>query len=137
MNADQIIIDDPTTPTAPDAPKTLPPVTPNTIEMRGYEVARLMKDGSWEAVAKYRPTQTALGQAKVDADWLQERGAANGFVYQLRAIISCQMPNQAQMRQAARRAGLEVAEELHLEEDEEEFTLTPPSTPSSESEVAE
>lgn len=71
-------------------PAAPPPVVPNRFEIRGYELCKLMSDGSWYVVGKYRDNEIALGQANAAAtalnrSWVNER-------YTVRAIISAELP---------------------------------------------
>jgi len=63
----------------------------NEYEVRGFETARLMPDGSWQKVIGY--PDTPAGQAKClgDVAWLNGRHNAT---YQARIIVSCEMPKQ-------------------------------------------
>lgn len=81
------------TKTLADTAAEIPP-DPNQYELRGYEVAALLKDGSWRQVMCYRSSMLALSQAKTDVTWLNDRG--HKTLYQLRGLLSVALPTLPQ-----------------------------------------
>lgn len=74
-------------------PEPLPPEgTPiNQFETRGYEIAKLLRDGSWESVGKYRDTELGLSHANAMCKQMNAMGFAT---YQVRVLVSCELPKQ-------------------------------------------
>lgn len=61
----------------------------NQFELRNYELAKLLRDGSWERVATYRPNELGRGQANAACRALNEAGRST---YQVRGVVSVELP---------------------------------------------
>lgn len=72
------------------------------MELRGYEVARLLDNGRWERVIAYQPNDVALRQAKRDANWFQWRASQRQVkeTYRVRPIISLDIDFVGEARRA-------------------------------------
>lgn len=67
-----------------------PKAEPNKFETRGYELVKLMRDGTWYQVGKYRDNEVALAQANaactaLSRSWVNE-------TYAVRVLVSCELP---------------------------------------------
>lgn len=60
-------------------------------EVRGFEMAKLLPDGSWQRVYVVNNREQDRLRILNDAKWFNQRG--NG-TYQARVLISCEMPRQ-------------------------------------------
>lgn len=70
-----------------DAPPEGTPI--EQFSSRGYEVAKLLRDGTWEQVGRYRDNNPGLAHAKAMVKQMNAMGHAT---YQVRALLSVEVP---------------------------------------------